>query len=597
MLKLAVPFDRLPSLRSNTDHAATRSTHHLDEFATQLAPPGTRADDFSVWDIALVTALASILFFSALGSRDLWNPNEPIYGRAVVEMEQRDDWVVPTVNGHVFAEKPILYFWLARISSDVTGTTDEWSLRLPSAVAGVASVLLTAVLVAAYAGRRRALIAAAVMATQYQVFWAARSIQMDVLVLLFTLGAILPLTRMLDFRWSPTKAWLFAGLSLGLGFAAKGPVSVVLPGLVVVAYAFHRGKIRELWTPHLLLGIVVALTAASPWYLVLWFQGKTDFLIEVLLRQNFTRFVDAWDHQQPWWYYLKYLWLDYAPWAWLLPAVALIHKSTDSDSKSGSLNVLGWLWIATIIAFFSLSESKRAPYIIPIAPAIAILVSDLMSRWLDRGRLRSTVAHFLAVGIVGLLAVLNLAGSSLLLLGGLEIPASLSTPAVALASLLGLCGLILVASLKWPAKFPVPAVLVATTAAILMLAAIWILPKIDGVKSARSFAQKMNEIVNAENGQLASAGLWRWRADYVFYADRKIPNLTTQEEIEEHWRQKHRPFLLLESRGGSEGIRLPPGAVVVLEEQIGGRTAQLVKPFCHAERLEAFLPIGAASSL
>ena len=577
-MKLSILLYRFRTLlRSGAVRSQAPASLADDDLVARATPLALHATGLPIRDIVLVTALASVLFFAGLGSRDLWNPNEPIYGRAVVEMEQRDDWVVPTVNGQVFAEKPILYFWLARITSEVAGETDEWSLRVPSAVAGVASVVLTAILVAPYAGRRRALIAAAVMATQYQVFWAARSVQMDVLVLLFTVGAVLPLTRMLDFRWSPTKAWLLAGLSLGLGFAAKGPVSVVLPGLVIVAYTLYRRRFAELWTPHLALGTAVALAVASPWYLLLWFQGQSDFLVEVLFRQNFTRFVDAWDHRQPWWYYLKYIWLDYAPWAWFLPAVALIHRSTDQDARSRSLNVLCWLWIATILLFFSLSESKRAPYIVPIAPAVAILVSDLVSRWLDARRLQFTSARRIALAVVCLLAILKLAGGSYLLFSELDIPSSLSGPAVALACLLGVGGMLLLATLKWPTRLPAPAALAATTVAVFLLAAVWILPKVDRVKSARSFANEMNQIVDAENGQLASVGLWRWRADYVFYSEREIPNLTTPEEINEHWRHARRPFLLLESRQGAEGIQPPPDAVVVLEEEIGGRTAQLVR--------------------
>ena len=68
-------------------------------------------------DLVVVGLAAAILFLTALGARDLWNPNEPTYGRGVAEMAESGTWLMPTVNGLVFAEKPILYFWMARAAS------------------------------------------------------------------------------------------------------------------------------------------------------------------------------------------------------------------------------------------------------------------------------------------------------------------------------------------------------------------------------------------------------------------------------------------------------------------------------------------------
>ena len=109
--------------------------------------------------MALLAVFCTVLFFVGLGARDLWNPNEPAYGEAVVEMVERGSWSVPTVNQKVFAEKPILYYWLALSAAKLTGGVSEFSLRLPSALAGIAAVLLLYQLVVAYAGPRWALAA------------------------------------------------------------------------------------------------------------------------------------------------------------------------------------------------------------------------------------------------------------------------------------------------------------------------------------------------------------------------------------------------------------------------------------------------------
>ena len=104
-----------------------------------LAPPTRERRRDLIW---LVLG-AAMLFLPLLGARDLWNPNEPLYGRAVVELAQRSNWLVPTVNGEAFLEKPILYYWLARISALLLGGVDAFSLRLPSVVAGILWLLYT----------------------------------------------------------------------------------------------------------------------------------------------------------------------------------------------------------------------------------------------------------------------------------------------------------------------------------------------------------------------------------------------------------------------------------------------------------------------
>ena len=63
--------------------------------------------------LIILLLAAAVLFALFPGSRDLWNPNEPIYGQATREMIDGDTWLLPAINGKVFAEKPVLYYWMA----------------------------------------------------------------------------------------------------------------------------------------------------------------------------------------------------------------------------------------------------------------------------------------------------------------------------------------------------------------------------------------------------------------------------------------------------------------------------------------------------
>ena len=527
------------------------------------APHGWRSD------LIKLTVAAGILFFLSLGARDLWNPNEPIYGLAVAEMDARGDWLIPTINDRVFAEKPILYYWGALAASKLLGEVDELSLRVPSALAGLLSVLLTYLLVLPYAGRRRALLAAALFMTLYQVFWASRAVQMDVLVLASTLGVVVPLTRMMDFEARPTRAFALAGVAAGLGFAAKGPVSWVVAGTVVLAYAIATRRLHLFLRRPVLIGIATTLVVTAPWYVLLWLNGEQGVLYEVLIRQNFTRFVSAWDHQQPWWYFLKYLWIDYAPWAWLLPAAFLMRPRDEEERK---LHRMSWLWIAGVIAFFSLSQSKRAPYILPVAPAVAILASGVVDRWIYGGRLERG-ARPAAIVAFSALAILFAAAGIGILVPVVEIPKTLSQVATTLGILLASAGLALgtgvVLARRRPALAPIS--LLGSMVALYLVASVWALPAVDPMKSARGFAVEMNRRLEATGGTVASFRFWSWRSGCAYYANRSIPNLESPEELEAFWQTQEAGHVLVKERHKAELRSLLPQAPIVLEGKIGDR--------------------------
>ena len=95
------------------------------------------------YSLLLLTAVAVLLFFLGLGARDFWAPGEPIYGEVIRVMFERNNWLIPMVNGQVYADKPVFYFWLALIISKAAGGVSEWTARLPAALGGLGLVLTT----------------------------------------------------------------------------------------------------------------------------------------------------------------------------------------------------------------------------------------------------------------------------------------------------------------------------------------------------------------------------------------------------------------------------------------------------------------------
>ena len=519
----------------------------------RLAEPETARD------LLCLLAGAALLFLPQLGARDLWNPNEPLYGRAVVEMSRSGDWAVPTVNGQVFDEKPILYFWLALLASRALGAVDELSLRLPSAFAGLVGVAWVYLLVRAYSGRLRGVVAAFLFATTEIVFWSARAVQMDLLLAVCTLGAVLAATRVIDHGAPARRGFALAGLAAGLGVLAKGPLGLICPALALAAYAAMRAAplrrglgeapgaraappVRS-GLRSALCGAGSLLAVAAPWFAWLALRGEWGFLKEMLLRQNFVRFVDAWDHARPFWYYLLHLWIDMAPWALLLPfAVALPQR----NAGERRLDRLAWGWLGSTVLFFSLSASKRSPYLLPAVPAMAILAAAPVERFilgtLDRGRQRWLR------GLVGAAGAAMAAGGLILACRGVEEYPALVTPGRAVATLLVGAGLVvLAASTALGRRRPLaaPAAFAAAVVALYLLAANWVLPAVDAYKSARPFCEKLAALVPRET-PLRSYRPWKWRASYAYYADRTIETIDSPGELERFWNDAGQVFLLVE---------------------------------------------------
>ena len=520
--------------------------------------------------LILVFLAAAVLFALFPGSRDLWNPNEPIYGQATREMIDHGTWLTPTINGKVFAEKPVLYYWMARVTSLLPGGPNEGNLRLPAACTALASTWLLYLLALPYVGHRRSIWAAALFACTFAVFWSARTIQMDILVLGGTLAVLVPLSRVADHGMAPLRGWLLAGAAAGLGFMGKGPVAWVLPALVFCTYAVLTGRIGLLLNRYVLAGAGAALLVIAPWHLGIWLTGRSDILVEMVYRQNFTRFHNPWDHQSPWYYFIPYFFLDMAPWAFFVP---LAFRLPGRDRNERNLDLLAWIYIIGIIAFFSLSQSKRSAYILPVAPAAAYLASGVLIRLADGSlpAVRRKIA-FVIFGAAGLFMTL----------GGIAVPVKVipehpefAAVGYVLAAVLVLGGLALLAAITVKARGRYGTIALASASAAVFLTGVLVVaPAVDPQKSARVFSNQVNEHM-AGGGELYSYRFWDWRSGYTFYTGRMITNLKSAEALQELWRDERPAFLIVEENRVDEAREILGGAEPVLVREIGSRTAYL----------------------
>jgi 4-amino-4-deoxy-L-arabinose transferase-like glycosyltransferase len=317
---------------------------------------------------ALLLALAAGLLVFRLGAVPLLGPDEPRYARVAVEMHRAGEWVRPTLAGEPWLEKPPLYYWLAGAAFSLFGET-ETAARLPSVLAALGLVGVTALVGARLFGGTAGLHAGFVLATALLPFAYGRAAAMDML-LAATVTAAIGLLALRALGIAGRLAVPAAFVFMALATLAKGPLGLLLPALVAGAYivASRDGRFaRALLSP---VGIVLFLLVAGPWYAAILHDQGRRFVDVFLLSHNFERFTSTvHNHPGPPFYYVPILLVGLFPWSGLLlPALGGLAPFRRSADRF----VL--LWFLLPFLFFSAAGSKLPGYILPALPPLALLI-------------------------------------------------------------------------------------------------------------------------------------------------------------------------------------------------------------------------------
>src|SRR5262245_56051932 len=169
-----------------------------------FSPSRERARLLSLLLLSLLVTVAGI------GQRALWNPNEPVYGEGVREMMVMHRYFLPTVNGTIYSDKPILYFWAMLAGCGLTGGLTEAGLRLPSVLSGVASILLVYLLGRRIFGIRAGFLAAASLGTMAMFWWHSQYVQMDQMLSFLILASLVFFFLAHDLAVRRRGGWMIA---------------------------------------------------------------------------------------------------------------------------------------------------------------------------------------------------------------------------------------------------------------------------------------------------------------------------------------------------------------------------------------------------
>jgi 4-amino-4-deoxy-L-arabinose transferase-like glycosyltransferase len=361
----------------------------------------------ALWLTSGVLILA-VAWFVLLGAHPLFNPDEGRYAEIPREMLATGQLLVPRLNGIIYIEKPPLQYWMSVGSFALFGVS-EWSARLPAGLAGFLTLLVVFEVARRLWGRAAAWRAALMCGSALLVVLLSHHLTLDMSLTLFMTAALGAFCVAQHSRAQEATHWrwmLIAWIATALGVMTKGLVAVLLPGATLVLYALLQRDSRvwrHLW---LTRGLAVLIVIAAPWFL--WMQWSVpQFFDFFFIREHFARYLTRIsDRHEPWWFFAPVLLVGVLP--WLPSALRALASNWRASAPRGEFDARRflWCWVVVTFGFFSASDSKLVPYILPLFPALVLLMAAGDEQNLVRElRLTARLAIAFAFGLAGLAVI------------------------------------------------------------------------------------------------------------------------------------------------------------------------------------------------
>ncbi len=325
------------------------------------------------WMYTALAVFIVILWFATLSARPLFNTDEGRYAEIPREMLSGGDWVIPHLDGLTYIEKPPLQYWATALSLKVFGI-NEFAARLYTALCAVLTLTVIFISASKLWDRQTGVRAVAVLAGMLLFLVMGQLLTLDMSLTFYmtlSLSAFL-----LAQRSMPSLGWmLLAWSAAGLGVLTKGVVAAVIPAAVLILYSSMARDFspwrRLYWLPGLSLFLLITV----PWH---WLAAGRlpDFVEFFFVHEHLSRFLTpSADRQEAWWFFGAVFLAGSMPWT--LPALRVLVATPTSRMQSPTFNMqfFLWVWIVFVLGFFSLSDSKLIPYVLPAMPALALLIA------------------------------------------------------------------------------------------------------------------------------------------------------------------------------------------------------------------------------
>jgi 4-amino-4-deoxy-L-arabinose transferase-like glycosyltransferase len=378
----------------------------------------------SHWRAVGVLLIVSLLcFLPGFFSIPPVDRDEARFAQATKQMVESGDYVDIRFQHEVRYKKPVGIYWLQAAivrGAEALGVEDArtriWLYRIPSLVGAIGAVLATYWAALAFLSRRGAVLAALMMASCVLLALERLLAKTDAMLLFTIVAAMGALARVylpaardaLDdaARWKLAAVFWTA---MAAGVLLKGPVNLMVVGLAVLTLVVTDRSARWLLALKPLAGIAWFAVLVLPWFVAILWKAGDEFFAASVGQDLFGKLAQGQEsHGAPPGYYLLLFWLTFWPGAAL---AALATPAVYASRREPEIKfLLAWLVPSWIV--FELVVTKLPHYVLPLYPAIAILIAGVVmsgrlsrARWLQPGVIAWFLVPLLA-GFGGLAALI-----------------------------------------------------------------------------------------------------------------------------------------------------------------------------------------------
>jgi 4-amino-4-deoxy-L-arabinose transferase-like glycosyltransferase len=341
-----------------------------------------------VWTLLILFLL---IWFYMLGARTLVPTDEGRYAEMAREMVATQDWITTRLNGIKYFEKPPLQTWMNAITFELFGL-GEWQARLWTGLCGLFGIALVAHTGRKVFNERVGFYAPVILASS--LFWAAmghiNSLDMGLAgMMTLSICALLLAQRTQASREEQRNWMLLCWAGMALAVLSKGLIGIVLPGAVLVLYTLFS-RDWGIWKRlHMIKGLILFFLITTPWFLLVSLKNP-EFPQFFFIHEHFQRFTSKIHSRTgPWYYFIPILLAGILPWLGVF-LQSLWGGLSEDRSGAGNFTSLSdgrfqprkmlLIWSVFIFVFFSISDSKLPSYILPIFPALALLIACYLER-------------------------------------------------------------------------------------------------------------------------------------------------------------------------------------------------------------------------
>ena len=345
----------------------------------------------------LLVPIAALLYTANIWGYSIYILDEAKNATCASEMYDYSNYIVPYFNAELRTDKPPLHYYFMSLAYAAFGT-NEFAARLFSGIFGLLTLIITYFATLRLLDKDSAFYAALVLAASLQLV-----VQFHLAVpdpyLIFFVSATLFSFLLYDQGHGKKWLWLFYG-AIALAVLSKGPVAIVLPGVIVLAYLFFSSKLswKNVFAILDLRGIALFLVLALPWYLAVHFQTDGLWTDRFFFKHNLQRFTGRMEgHGGFFLLPLILILTGTLPFSVFAPQ-AFVHAWKDRDK---SLILLAFLTVATFAIFFAISRTKLPSYTSPCLPFMAILLGYYFKKATEQEtKLKKHLISFLIFGVI-----------------------------------------------------------------------------------------------------------------------------------------------------------------------------------------------------